>query len=412
MKLILFIALFNTFLFLAHAEEDLNNIAGKVFDINLKEKSFRFLKQDVPINDKGEQTQAWYKVYWSDDAVFMQHNSLRNLSTIKGSIVTIFTDFDANNAKALKAGETFFSDKMILRPDLKEASGISADGKQATFMFTPRPARFSRDGTVKINGKDVKAGVKRGGIRITLQEYYKAEDFAKGFWKVTLMGKNIDGKFVANELRLNKLKNPLEADDPKLPRVLSVGDSISMNYEQEARKALQGVANYHRIEDNCWSTFRGMTFISYWMGDYKKKGLHWDVIHFNSGLHDMKKKKLDGEYAVPLDVYKKNLRKEIEIMKQSGAKLIFCTTTPVQNDSGSPRYAYRSKGAEKDFNKAALEVLKDYPEIQVNDLAKAIDESPVFDKWRKGRDVHFYKGHEKEFLGKKVAEAVTMALKK
>ena len=47
---------------------------------------------------------------------------------------------------------------------------------------------------------------------------------------------------------------PPVPDDPRLPRVLVIGDSISMNYHNAASNALQGVVNYHRIEGNAAST--------------------------------------------------------------------------------------------------------------------------------------------------------------
>ena len=94
-----------------------------------------------------------------------------------------------------------------------------------------------------------------------------------------------------------------------------------------------------------------------------------------------------------------------------GATLMFCTTTPVPNNLGSARYAFRTKGAEKDFNSAAREVLRDYPEIQINDLAGVVNKSGVLDNWRKGRDVHFWKAHEQAVVGKAVGDAVVKALK-
>lgn len=43
-------------------------------------------------------------------------------------------------------------------------------------------------------------------------------------------------------------------DDPKLPRVLLMGDSVSIAYALEVRKLLAGVANVHRVPANCGST--------------------------------------------------------------------------------------------------------------------------------------------------------------
>ena len=40
-------------------------------------------------------------------------------------------------------------------------------------------------------------------------------------------------------------------DVPGLPRVLLIGDSVSMGYTLRVRTALQGKANVHRVPTNC-----------------------------------------------------------------------------------------------------------------------------------------------------------------
>ena len=72
-------------------------------------------------------------------------------------------------------------------------------------------------------------------------------------------------------------------DDPKLPRVLLIGDSISMGYTVPVRNLLKGKANVHRIMENGGPTTNGLAKIKLWLGNSK-----WDVIHFNFGLHDLK----------------------------------------------------------------------------------------------------------------------------
>ena len=75
---------------------------------------------------------------------------------------------------------------------------------------------------------------------------------------------------------------PVE-DVAGLPRVLLIGDSISIGYTVPAREALRGKANVHRPLTNCGPTTRGLENLSQWLGD-----ADWDVIHFNWGLHDLK----------------------------------------------------------------------------------------------------------------------------
>jgi hypothetical protein len=388
----------------------LNRAAGKVFDVNLNEKSFRFLKQDVGY--ESIEVNPWYKVYWNNDTVLMQSEKRRNLSGLKDPVIVIFSGLDEENAKAFKEGKSFRADYMVLRPDLKDTKGLNTDDQTVVGWFTPREAKFSRDGKLKLGDKEIDAGVKRGEIRIEIKQKRTPEEMAKGFWKATLKGTVADGRFVADEIQLEPLKDPFALDDPKLPRVLSVGDSISINYEPATREYLKGIANYYRIEDNCWSTRRGVAFMPYWLGDYTRKGLGWDLILFNSGMHDMKQKVLGGSYAVPLDEYKQNLKKEIEIMKKTGARLLFITTTPVPNDLGSEKYAFRTKSSEKFFNQAALEVLKEYPGIEILDLAKVVEESPVMKDWWKGKDVHYWNKEEQEVLGKAVSDKIKEILSK
>jgi hypothetical protein len=209
------------------------------------------------------------------------------------------------------------------------------------------------------------------------------------------------------------LVDPVAVDDPDLPRVLVVGDSISMNYHDAAKAALEGVANYHRNEGNGSSTDHGVKNLEVWLGDYREKGRHWHVIQFNHGLHDLKQP-YDaitgtwGDYAVPIEEYRKNLEREVAILKKTRARLIWCSTTPVPNDN-TGQYA-RRKGAAVEFNRAAMEVMREHPEIQINDLHTFVCKTKAFDQWRTGNDVHFWSQDLQGLLGKAVAASITTAL--
>ncbi len=124
-------------------------------------------------------------------------------------------------------------------------------------------------------------------------------------------------------------------DVPGLPRVLLIGDSISIGYTVPVRALLAGKANVHRPPTNCGPTTTGIAQIEKWLGDGK-----WDVIHFNWGLHDLKymgpkgqnlanPKATDSVHQVPPAEYEANLRKLVARLKQTEAKLIWRSTTPV-----------------------------------------------------------------------------------
>lgn len=274
-------------------------------------------------------------------------------------------------------------------------------------------SRFTVHWTGQTTITNVAPPSRASGIKGPVRTPITATELASGFWKATIHGAYEADRFVITRMEVTALDDPRKSDDPALPRVLVIGDSISMNYHEAARAALKGIANYHRNEGNSMSSTHGAVNTELWLGDYQQPGAHWDVIQFNHGLHDLKQPydaKTDsfGDYAVALDDYKKNLEKQIATLRKTGAQLIWCTTTPIPNENKGP-YA-RRKGANEVFNAAALEVMKKYPDILINDLARVVEESSVFDKWRTTNDVHFYQKEEQRVLGEAVAAAVRKAL--
>jgi len=112
-------------------------------------------------------------------------------------------------------------------------------------------------------------------------------------------------------------------DDPRLPRVLLIGDSISIGYTAAVREQLRGVANVHRIPDNGGPTTRGLAMLDEWLGDRR-----WDVIHFNFGLHDIARVNA-GQPRIAAADYEKNIRAIAERLRATGARVVYATTTPV-----------------------------------------------------------------------------------
>jgi lysophospholipase L1-like esterase len=143
-----------------------------------------------------------------------------------------------------------------------------------------------------------------------------------------------------------------------LPRVLLIGDSISMGYTVPVQKLLEGKANVHRIPTNGGPTTNGTAHIKQWLGDSK-----WDVIHFNWGLHDIKIMP-DGTRQVSPEDYEKNLRSLVATLKSTGAKLIWCSTTPVSEGTTGP---VRTNDNVLAYNAIAKKIM-DENGIQTDDL--------------------------------------------
>jgi acyl-CoA thioesterase-1 len=173
-------------------------------------------------------------------------------------------------------------------------------------------------------------------------------------------------------------------DDPRLPRVLLIGDSISMGYTLQVREKLAGKANVHRPAENCGDTRRGLQKLDAWLGHG-----HWDVIHFNFGLHDLKFLDQNGKYVAPeqgrqvatLAQYEENLSALVTRLKTTGAKLIFATTTPVPAGTLG-----RIERDETKYNTVALRVMK-AEHVAVDDLDAFV--LPLQEKIQRPKNVHF-----------------------
>lgn len=186
-----------------------------------------------------------------------------------------------------------------------------------------------------------------------------------------------------SQQRQNPVLAPIDSD-PDLPDVLLIGDSISIGYTLAVRELLEADANVHRIPTNGGPTTRGLDQLERWLGDTE-----WDVIHFNWGLHDLKYINDEAQLAnpetgrqqVPPDEYEANLSRLVEQLQQTGATLIWCSTTPVPEGA-----AGRIPGDEVKYNGIATRIMKEH-EVATNDLCGFADSR--LDEIQRPANVHF-----------------------
>jgi len=178
-------------------------------------------------------------------------------------------------------------------------------------------------------------------------------------------------------------------DDPKLPRLLIIGDSVSRGYTQPTRKALAGKVNVHRAPANCGPTASGIKNLDVWLWAGQ-----WDVIHFNFGIHDRN--------TPPAD-YVKRLEEIVVRLEKTGAKLVWASTTPIPDNPAQKQTA--ASIVEK--NALAAEVMKKHG-IPTDDLFAAM--TPRLAEFQPPLDVHFT-GAGYDFLGATVGEAILSRLK-
>ena len=194
-----------------------------------------------------------------------------------------------------------------------------------------------------------------------------------------------------------------------LPKVLIIGDSISLGYTPVVKEMLAGQAEVLRPATNCQHSGFGAANVRQWVGTTK-----WDVIHFNFGIWDTHM--LDEMNALvrdeagakgPLHIrhtpeqYRKNLESIIAVLEATGAKLIFANTTPIMSRQGERFEAIPKLNA----SAAALMAEKQIP---VNNLYDYV--LPNAKAWQGGDKVHFTPEGSKQ-LGRKVSDEILAVLK-
>lgn len=176
--------------------------------------------------------------------------------------------------------------------------------------------------------------------------------------------------------------------DSPPPKVLIIGDSISLGYTPFVQAMLQGRAEVEHHPGNAQHTGTGLEKLDAWLGDEE-----WDLIHFNWGLWDLcyrhpdspnqgRRDKERGTLTTSLDDYEANLNKLVARLKETGAKLVWGNTSFVPEEELG-----RIHGDELNYNRAADRVMKRHG-VPTNDIwsLTASFDSNLF---RAPGDVHY-----------------------
>jgi hypothetical protein len=147
--------------------------------------------------------------------------------------------------------------------------------------------------------------------------------------------------------------------DPKLPRVLLMGDSILNGYLPGVTKALEGKAY---IDAWVTPTSQGDKSLPRQIAEVCAQG-PYDVIHFNLGLHGWQKGRIpDGQFEALTHVM-------VQAFKQQApkAKLIWASTTPVTAQDHPGELDAEINPTIVEHNAMAAKVMKDEA-VPVDDL--------------------------------------------
>lgn len=147
-----------------------------------------------------------------------------------------------------------------------------------------------------------------------------------------------------------------EPVDRTLPKVILIGDSIRLSYADEVATALDGKARVISPPANGGDSGNVLKHLQAWVISEQP-----DVVHFNCGIHDTKKSRQTGAFQVPPDQYAANLRRIVDqIRRQTGATVLFATTTPILDERA------RQTRSDRDYE------LLDSSILQYNDIAAKV----------------------------------------
>lgn len=180
-------------------------------------------------------------------------------------------------------------------------------------------------------------------------------------------------------------------DDPSLPRILLIGDSVSRAYTLGVRRALAGQANVHRAPENCGPTANGLKKLDTWLGSAGPR--KWDLIYFNFGIHDR---------ATPVADYEQRLAEIATRLQRTGATVIWASTTPIPRDEAKKQ----TPESIVERNAAAARIAQARG-IAVDDLFTFI--TPHLAETQKPGDVH-YNDRGYQLLSEHVAATLSVRL--
>lgn len=152
------------------------------------------------------------------------------------------------------------------------------------------------------------------------------------------------------------------------PRILLLGDSICMGYSNGpgyggfVRDALAPLGIKVTLQA-CAGSAALLASLPDLLGEAP-----WDVVHFNCGLHDLKRDRATGVVHGPVDAYARNLDAIVTRLAATRARLVWATITPV-HDAWHQTYKPFDRREEDviAYNEAALRCTS-RADIAVNDL--------------------------------------------
>ena len=157
-----------------------------------------------------------------------------------------------------------------------------------------------------------------------------------------------------------------------LPRILLLGDSIRIGYEQIVTALLDGQAEIVAPSENCTDTRNTLAKLDSWLDFYRPSAVHW-----NNGLHDIKHVTGEPKCQVEPPDYAANLRAIADkLVSAMPGRVLWATTTPVIEVLHNPVKGFDRFNADIDtYNRAARTIMLER-KIPITDLHALISADP------------------------------------
>jgi len=143
-----------------------------------------------------------------------------------------------------------------------------------------------------------------------------------------------------------------------MKKIMLIGDSIRLGYQQEVVKQLGSKYLVYAPEDNARFAKYTLNELERWF----EKCPDPDIIHWNNGLWDTAVVCREDGAFTPIDEYIRYMSIILRELRKKTEKIIFATTTPVK-----PGSANQDTNIIKEYNKC-IALLMNSENIRINNL--------------------------------------------
>jgi len=178
-----------------------------------------------------------------------------------------------------------------------------------------------------------------------------------------------------------------------MKKVMLIGDSIRMSYQEEVQRCLGDTYEVWGYEKNG----RYAKYTLNELVEYVKVFGKPDIIHWNNGLWDTQIEYAEDGAFTPLDEYMSYIKRIVRELKKLTPHVIFATTTPVR-----PQITGQKNEIIDAYNVCAVEYMK-LNGIMINDLNALVSRDK--DKYLCEDNMHL-SNEGVRVCGKAVAECV------